>query len=217
MTQVPRLSAAAAVAALAIAAAGAQAQGTGPRAADGWPGFDARLVTGEDARDGGPPAATRQGNGSVVLPGRGHGFVAAEFLDTEITYEVRNLTGEDIHSDTRDGAGFEILSNRPFTLDVAFPTWRPAPPAPQDVRQAAFSDGAHRIGGRLWLEFARGGSPDGEIIFQSPDGRLEAAGPRGRTRWALGADIAARHTDHPSGLAAAGVYSLEAVITIQPF
>jgi hypothetical protein len=159
----------------------------------------------------------RRDDDTIVLFGRGRGFVIARFLDDEITYTVRAPTGEDINSTTGQSARIRVLATRPYALDVRFPTWRPGPPAPQGFRQAEFSDGAHRIGGRVWLDPTPNAPRNGDTVFQSPDGFLEARGRFGLTQWGLGADIAARYTDHPSGVAPAGTYSLEAVITIQPF
>lgn len=152
---------------------------------------------------------------AVVLPGRGAGFIRVDYEDSSITYTISNLTGEDIFSTTTQSARFDILAPILTTVTVEFPTWQPDPPAPQRVRQAAFSNGDHRIGGQLYLDPTPDAPMNGDTVFQSPDGTLQAAGRRGRVQWGLGADIAAGVTDHPAGIAEAGVYSLDAVITIQ--
>jgi hypothetical protein len=191
----------------------------GPGGPPPWAGpgeRDEDPFAGEN-RDAWPPGLVRRDDDTIVLFGRGRGFVIARFLDDEITYTVRNLAGEDINSTTGQSARIRVLATRPYALDVRFPTWRPGPPAPQGFRQAEFSDGSHRIGGRLWLDPTPDTPSNNDTVFQSPDGFLEARGRFGLMQWGLGADIAARYTDHPSGVAPAGTYSLEAVITIQPF
>lgn len=152
---------------------------------------------------------------AVVLPGQGAGFIRVDFVDTSITYELTNLTGTDIFSTTTQSARFEVLAPILTTVTVEFPTWQPDPPAPQGVRQAAFSDGSHRIGGRLYLDPTPDDPANGDTIFQSDNGVLWADGRRGMVTWGLGADISAGITDHPTGIAEAGVYSLDATVTIQ--
>ncbi|MFP4451255.1 MAG: hypothetical protein ACLFP0_10045, partial [Rhodosalinus sp.] len=85
----------------------------------------------------------------------------------------------------------------------------------QDFRQGAFSNGTHTIAGRLFLAPEVRGR-GGDRILHAADGSLQADGSRGISMWGLGAEISARLTDNPAGIAEAGAYSLDAVITIQP-
>jgi hypothetical protein len=153
----------------------------------------------------------------VILPGRGRGFVVLWVVTPQISYTVTDPTGDDIHSNTPQSARFRILANVPYSLDITFPTWQPDPPAPPDYRQPAFSNGDNRIGGRIYLDPTPNDPGNGDTIFQTPEGVLRTDGRRGMTRWGLGADISARFNDSPAGLAAPGVYSLDAEITIQPW
>jgi hypothetical protein len=158
----------------------------------------------------------------IVLPGRGGGFIAYWVADRSIEYDVDDPTAPLINSDDGRGAGFGVFATRPYTVEVSFPTWLPGAPAPPAARRGAFSNGQHRIGGRLWLDppgrgRGQGQGASGGIVFQDDNGQLRSRGPRGLRAWRLGADIDPRQTDHPGGLAPAGRYSLDAQITVLPW
>jgi hypothetical protein len=166
--------------------------------------------------------ARAQQSDVIVLTGRGGGFVAYWVADRSIDYDVGDPTTPLINSDDGRGARFGVFATRPYTVAVSFPTWRPGAPAPPAAQRGAFSNGQHRIGGRLWLDppgrgRGQGRGGNGGIVFQGDNGQLGASGRPGWNFWRLGADIDPRQTDHPGGLAPAGRYSLDAQITVLPW
>ncbi|WP_372890987.1 hypothetical protein [Rhodosalinus sp.] len=181
-----------------------QAQGRGP-------GGEGR------GRDPDLPAASQGAAppGRGVGRGRGRGTALIWPLSSEVTYEVTD-PGADLA--TGETARFLVVASRSYTIEVAFPTWQPGPPAPALVRQAAFSRDAQHIGGQLFLDPTPDDPGNGDAIRQSADGSLTVLSlSRGLRIWGLGAEISPQFTDSPTGIAEAGTYSLEAEITLSPW
>jgi hypothetical protein len=153
---------------------------------------------------------------AVLLKASVADFAAPEIVDAEVDYLVTEVMGDDVFSTTVNSARIRVMANVPYAVVVTFPTWQPDPPAAQNFLQPAFSNGSHRIGGRLYLDPTPDAPTNGDTVFQTASGDLQAAAGPGIRLWGLGANISARFTDNPSGLAAPGTYSLDAQITIQP-
>lgn len=154
---------------------------------------------------------------AIVLKANVGDAVTLELVDSRVDYVVSNLTGDDIFSGTTTNARFQVAANTAYRLVVTFPTWQPGRPAGRPVRQPAFSNGTHLIGGRLYLDPSPDVPGTDDIIYQRQNGVLLARGSSGLSEWGIGADISAGVTDNPTGLAAPGVYSLDAEITVQPW
>ncbi|REC58194.1 hypothetical protein DRV84_03955 [Rhodosalinus sediminis] len=169
-----------------------------------------RRAAGASAGRGGGRALGRQV--ARAGPAWGRGFAVLFPIDTQVTYEIADPRSGEVA--TGETANFVVLASRGYTVTIDFPTW--APPATPG-RRAAFSNGAQRIGGRLFLD----PTPldgNGDIFVQREDGTLAVEIPRGEWRlWGLGARIDPQITDSPTGIAAAGTYSLEATITLSPW
>jgi hypothetical protein len=170
-----------------------------------------RRAAGGSAGRGGGRALGRQVARAGPIWGRGFAFLFP--VDTEVTYEIADPRGGEVA--TGETADFLVLASRAYTVTIDFPTW--APPATPD-RRAAFSSGAQRIGGRLFLDPTPLDAGNGDTFVQREDGTLGVRSTRGELRrWGLGATVDPQITDSPTGIAAAGTYSLEAVITLSPW
>ena len=154
--------------------------------------------------------------GPVVLRPEGPPFLLARLIEQQVVYRVPDPTRDGAIALGKPTARFLVLANSSYRIDVTFPTWQPDPPATREFLQGAFSNGRHRIAGRLFLDPSPQGRRRGDRILHAADGTLQAEGQRGVNMWGLGAEISARLTDNPAGIAEAGTYTLDAVITIQP-
>ena len=157
-------------------------------------------------------SAGRRGGRALGRPVWGRGFAFLFPVDAEVTYEIADPRGGEVA--TGETADFLVLASRGYAVRIDFPTW--TPPATGD-RRAAFSNGTERIGGRLFLDPTPLDPGNGDTFEQREDGTLGVESRRGELRrWGLGATIDPQITDSPTGIAAAGTYSLEAVITLSP-
>lgn len=128
------------------------------------------------------PAVAQQGGQIVPRPG-GRDALLVQVLDRQVDYVVTDLLGAPGFETTEDTARFRVLSTVPYTVTIGFPTWQPAPPAPANYRQPAFSDGAHRIGGRVYLDRDRAGGGRGRPDWLGPPGRPDWLGETGPPDW----------------------------------
>jgi hypothetical protein len=168
-------------------------------------------AAGASAGRGGGRALGRQGPRARPVWGRGFAFLFP--VDAEVTYEIADPRGGEVA--TGETADFLVLASRGYTVTIDVPTW--APRATGD-RRAAFSNGTQRIAGRLFLDPTPEDPGNGDIFEQREDGTLGVESTRGELRrWGLGATIEPGITDSPTGIAAAGTYSLEARITLSPW
>lgn len=161
-------------------------------------------------------------NGEVVE------YIVLDITEPTIDYTVGDLAdsdgltggdpvddGEDKYAGTNEKANFVVNANVPYTITVLFDTWDYNS---LGYEQAEFTNAdGDRIGGSLHLDptpdsIASGNS---DIIYQTSAGLLTANGSGGSLDdWGLGANFRAEFTDHPSGLAPAGDYTLVATVEV---
>ena len=139
--------------------------------------------------------------------------VEIELDPSQVIYEVENVDGQDIFADTDLRARFTVLGNTRYRIIVNFPSWQPPLPAFQGAKQPAFSDGEYLIGGQLFLDPTPDSDPS-DLIYSTPNGRLTAIGTPDSPKWGIGANVSAKFTNNPAGLAAPGNYTLDAEITV---